>query len=58
MFELHETARGVFIFGERLFEKIEQVSVEGEAFISLLRILLTPVFARYIILKNKPTVGL
>lgn len=58
MFEVHETARGFFIFGERLFEKTEQVSVEGEAFFSLLRILLTPVFARYIISKNKPTVGL
>lgn len=61
MFEIHEQPRGFFIFGEILFEKAEQISVrgEGEALFSLLlRILLTPVFARYIILKNKPTVGL
>jgi hypothetical protein len=29
MFEIHEAARGFFIFGEILFEKTEQVSVEG-----------------------------
>ena len=28
MFEIHERPRGFFIFGERLFEKTEQVSVE------------------------------
>lgn len=37
MFELHETARGVFIFGERLFEKTEAGFCRGGGALFLIK---------------------